>query len=169
MCTKHIESPLPPSSPPFTPLSMWMESTVGITSPLRKLPTSYERSLMPSAGKFYPTIVPVLIDNYTSECLQITKKKPSIVNQQYLENKFKCKRCDAYYTGDTTYLLAWGSINTLHLKKQQKRAISRSWGLFLCAKATRLETVAGCLFTRWKKIPFENWKSVSPSECFPWN
>ena len=33
---------------------------------------------------------------------------------------------------------ATGSINTLHLKKQQKQAIFRSRWLFLCAKATRL-------------------------------
>ena len=45
------------------------------------------------------------------------------------------------------YAWATGSINTPHLMKQQKQAISRSWWLFLFAKATRLETVAGCLFT----------------------
>ena len=41
-----------------------------------------------------------------------------------------------------------GSINTLNVMKQQKLAISHSWWLFLCADATRLEIVAGCLFTR---------------------
>ena len=45
---------------------------------------------------------------------------------------------------------AWatGSINTLHLMVEQRQAISRSWWLFLCVEATRLDTVAGCLFTR---------------------
>ena len=81
---------------------------------------------MPSAGKFYPTILTGPHRQLHLRMFTNYEKKPSIVNQQYLENKFKCKRCDAYYTGDTTYLLAWGSTNTLHLKKQQKRAISRS-------------------------------------------
>ena len=46
----------------------------------------------------------------------------------------------SYYAGDTTYLL-WignGEHKFSTLKKQQKQAISRSWWLFLCAKATRL-------------------------------
>ena len=36
---------------------------------------------------------------------QITKTKPSIENKK---NEFKCKRCDAYYAGDTIYLLCNG-------------------------------------------------------------
>ena len=119
---------LPPSSPPFTPLSMWMESTVGITSPLkdqkiadflRKEPHALSWKVLPDySNRSSQTITP-------QNVYKLRKKKPSIVNQQCLENKFKCKRCDAYYTGDTIYLLSWGSINTLHLKKQQKRAISQ--------------------------------------------
>ena len=53
---------------------------------------------MPSAGKLNPTMV-------TSRHKQITKKKPSLVNQK---NEFKCERCDAYYAGDTIHLLCNG-------------------------------------------------------------
>ena len=49
---------------------------------------------------------------------------------------------------------ATGSVNTLNVMKQQKQAISRNWWLFLCAEATRLETVVSCLFTR-RKIPIK--------------
>ena len=118
-------------SPPFLPSVQSPEHVDGehcrnhltpqkIADFLRKEPHALSWKVLPDyINRSSQTITP-------QNVYKLRKKKPSIVNQQYLENKFKCKRCDAYYTGDTTYLLAWGSTNTLHLKKQQKRAISRS-------------------------------------------
>ena len=62
------------------------------------------------------------------------------------------------------YARATGSINTLHLKEQQKQTISRSWWLFLCARTTRLETRYGVwLFVHKMK---DSLQSVLPQNVF---
>ena len=99
-------------SPPFLPSFHSPEHVDEEHCRNHLTPQRPENCRLPTKGASYPQLESFTRLLVTGPHRQLHLRmftNYEIVNQQCLENKFKCKRCDAYYTGDTTYLLCMGN------------------------------------------------------------